>query len=48
VRNLAKEVTQKDVRAAFEKFGSILSCKVELFNDGTSKGFAYIQFDKPE
>ena len=47
VRNLPKNATQDQVRAAFVTFGEILSCKVEVFNDGTSKGFAYIQFKNP-
>lgn len=44
VRNLPKNVTQDQVREAFNAFGEILSCKVDVYYDGKSKGFAYVQF----
>lgn len=48
VRNLAKDVQQKEIYELCSKFGSITSCKLESFQDGTSRGFCYIQFSKPE
>ena len=47
VRNLPKNVTQDQVRSVFVTFGEILSCKVDVYKDGTSKGFAYVQFKNP-
>lgn len=48
VRNLGKEVKQKEVYDLFSKFGSITSCKLESFTDGQSRGFCYVQFSKGE
>lgn len=43
--NLPKEIDQNGLNELFKKFGNIKSCKLEVFNDGTSRGFGYIQFD---
>ena len=48
VRNLVKDVKQKEVYDMFKKFGSITSCKLESFTDGQSRGFCYIQYSKGE
>jgi len=29
----------------FQKFGRIVSCKLEIYGDGSSRGFGYVQFD---
>ena len=42
VKNLGKEVSQEQIHKKFEEFGEIISSKLERFNDGTSRGFAYI------
>lgn len=47
VRNIPKGTTQGDVYAVFKAFGEILSCKLDVFPDGSSRGFAYVQFEKP-
>jgi polyadenylate-binding protein len=39
---------QKGLNDLFSKYGSIKSCKLEVFQDGESRGFGYIQFDTPE
>lgn len=44
VRNLAKNVSQNQVYDLFKQFGTIKSCKLEVFTDGTSRGFCYIQY----
>jgi len=44
VRNLAKNVSQNQVYDLFKQFGQIKSCKLEVFTDGTSRGFCYIQY----
>lgn len=48
VKNLAKDITQKDLSELFDKFGVIKSCKLETFKNGESRGFGYVQFDTPE
>lgn len=44
VRNLPKEMDQKTLMELFQKFGKIGSCKLEVFGDGKSRGFGYVQF----
>lgn len=41
-------VTQQQFFEAFQRFGPIRSCKLELFSDGKSRGFGYIQFESEE
>lgn len=48
IKNLDKEVTQEQLFNKFKEFGKILSAKLEKFNNGESRGFAYIQFEKVE
>lgn len=42
IKNINKDVTQKDVFDLFSAHGTITSCKLECFNDGSSRGFAFI------
>lgn len=44
VRNLPKDIDQKQLMELFKEFGKIGSCKLEVFSDGQSRGFGYIQF----
>lgn len=46
VRNIPKEMTQQDLSKLFGKFGKFFSCKVEVFKDGQSRGFGYVQYEK--
>jgi len=48
VRNLGPEVTQQQIFDHFSTIGKIRSCKLELYPDGKSRGFAYILFEKAE
>ena len=48
VRNISLEVTQQELYDTFAKFGGIRSCKLEMFPDGKSRGFGYIQFENAE
>jgi polyadenylate-binding protein len=48
VKNIDREVTQQEVYELFIKFGNILSCKLETYADGKSRGYAYIQYESEE
>ena len=48
VRFIDNSVTQQQFFEAFQQFGPIRSCKLELFPDGKSRGFGYIQFESEE
>ncbi len=48
VRGLPKEATQEHLHKLFQEFGTILSTKIETFNDGSSRGFGYVQFETEE
>ena len=48
VKNIDKDVKQGDLFSLFSEFGAIQSCKLESYPDGSSRGFAYIQFEKEE
>jgi len=45
VRNLPREMDQKNLSALCSKYGEIKSCKLEVFQDGGSRGFGYVQFE---
>jgi RNA recognition motif-containing protein len=44
VRSLAFDVTEKEVRDAFEEFGALKEVRLSLKPNGKSKGFAYVEF----
>lgn len=44
VKNIEKEVSQQELFEKFKVYGDILSCKLETYNDGKSRGYAYVQF----
>ena len=47
VKNLEPKVTQQVLQDTFaQKFGAIRTCKIEYFEDGKSRGFGYVQFEK--
>ena len=42
---LAEETTEKDLKAAFAEFGTIVDCKVMRDNDsGKSRGFGFVTY----
>lgn len=45
VKNVEKDVTQQQLFNLFNQFGGVQSCKLESYPDGTSRGFAYVQFE---
>lgn len=48
VRGIDSKVTQEQLFAAFSQFGTIHSCKLEVYTDGKSREFGYVQFEKLE
>lgn len=42
VRNLPKETDQKELNNLFKEFGTIKSCKLEVYGNGDSRGFGYV------
>jgi len=48
VKELAPEVTDRELRDAFTKHGKITSAVIMRKEDGTSKGFGFVNFDKHE
>lgn len=41
-------MTQKGLNELFAQYGEIGSCKLEVFQDGTSRCFGYVQFIKED
>jgi len=48
IKNLDKSIDHKALFDTFSQFGNIISCKVEMEDNGESKGYAYIQFATQE
>ena len=48
VRNLPKEMDQKGLSDLFSKYCTIKSCKLEVFQDGESRCFGYVQYDQQD
>jgi len=48
VLNFPKELDQSALNKLFAAHGTIKSCKLEVFNDGSSRGFGYIQYENKD
>uniref|UniRef100_A0A7S2SSK9 Polyadenylate-binding protein n=1 Tax=Rhizochromulina marina TaxID=1034831 RepID=A0A7S2SSK9_9STRA len=48
VKNIEDGLTDKELHAAFEQFGTITSARVMRDGEGTSKGFGFVCFSSPE
>ncbi|KAF5330894.1 hypothetical protein D9619_005635 [Psilocybe cf. subviscida] len=48
IKNLEDDVDDDKLRAEFEVFGSVTSCKVMRDEKGTSKGFGFVCFSTPD
>lgn len=48
VRNLARDLTEDNVRALFEAHGNVQSCSIVIDSKtGISKGFGFVEMPKP-
>ena len=48
IKNLEDDVDDDKLRAEFEPFGTVTSCKVMRDDKGTSKGFGFVCFSSPD
>ncbi|AQL07617.1 polyadenylate-binding protein 7 [Zea mays] len=48
VKNLSSSVDNASLQELFSKFGDVLSCKVAKNEDGTSRGYGFVQFTSQE
>ncbi|KAI0306463.1 hypothetical protein B0F90DRAFT_1864238 [Multifurca ochricompacta] len=48
IKNLEDDIDDEKLRAEFEPFGTITSCKVMCDEKGTSKGFGFVCFSSPD
>jgi polyadenylate-binding protein len=48
IKNLDDDVDDEKLRAEFEAFGTITSCKVMRDEKGTSKGFGFVCYSSPD
>ena len=48
VKNLEQNVTEETLRERFSEFGNITSLVISRDSDGISKGFGFVNFEKPE
>ena len=48
IKNLEDDIDDEKLRAEFEPFGAITSCKVMCDEKGTSKGFGFVCFSSPD
>lgn len=48
VRNLARSVTEEELKELFEAFGKVQSCNLVIDQvSGDSKGFGFVEMPKP-
>lgn len=48
IRNLARSVTEADVREKFEAYGHVQSCSLVMDKkSGVSKGFGFVEMPRP-
>ncbi|MEJ2407552.1 MAG: RNA-binding protein [Candidatus Thiodiazotropha sp.] len=48
IRNLARSVTEADVREMFEAYGRVQSCSLVMDKQsGVSKGFGFVEMPRP-
>ncbi|MEQ1621764.1 MAG: RNA-binding protein [Methylococcales bacterium] len=48
IRNLARNITEEQLRAMFQEHGTVQSCALVIDKEtGSSKGFGFIEMPKP-
>jgi RNA recognition motif-containing protein len=48
IRNLARTITEAELRAMFAPYGTVQSCTLVIDKDtGSSKGFGFVEIPKP-
>ncbi len=48
IRNLARTITESQLKNMFEEFGALQSCKLVIdTKTGQSKGFGFVEMPKP-
>jgi len=48
IRNLARNITEAELRAMFQEHGTVQSCTLVIDKDtGSSKGFGFVEMPKP-
>ena len=48
IRKISKQVDSKSLEEEFKKYGDIISCKVSINEDHTSRGYGFVCFRDPE
>ena len=48
IKNLDPTITVKEINDTFANFGEISSCKVQTDDNGVSKGFAFVNFNRED
>ena len=48
IKNLDKSIDNTALYDSLSAFGNILFCEIALAEDGTSKGFGFVDFDSKE
>ncbi|CAF1081268.1 unnamed protein product [Rotaria magnacalcarata] len=48
VKNFGKDINETELCQLFGTYGMITSCKIQMDNKGQSRGFGFVNFERPE
>ena len=48
VKNLALDVTEELLKEKFSEFGKVISLVISKDDNGASRGFGFVNFDRPD
>ena len=48
IRKISKNMDSKSLEDEFKKYGDIISCKVSINKDHSSRGYGFVCFRDPE